>query len=136
MDVISLTRELGKTIQQDERYKRFMNASELSDTDTELQNKIGEFNLKRSELSEAMRNPTDDPDRVTGLDKELNELYDEIIRDPKMVAYNEAKADMDALIKSISYIIQMAANGEDPETCPATPPQSCTGSCGTCGGCG
>ena len=47
MTVIEQARELGKAIQTDERYIRYMKASEINDTDTEIQNRIGEFNLKR-----------------------------------------------------------------------------------------
>ena len=136
MNVIELTRELGKAIQQDERYLKFIEATQASDTDPEIQNKIGEFNRKRQQLSVEMKKPDNDPDVITSLDTEIREIYDEVMQMPNMVAYNRAKADMDALIRSITYIIQVAANGDDPETCPATPPESCTGSCGTCGGCG
>ena len=64
MTVIEQARELGKAIQTDERYIRYMKASEINDTDTEIQNRIGEFNLKRSELSEAMRTPDKDADKL------------------------------------------------------------------------
>ena len=135
MNVIEMARELGKTIQQDERYKKYMSACTANDTDTEIQNAIGKFNQLRSELSIEMQKPDTDAERMTSLDKEIKELYDEIMAMPKMVAFNESKAEMDALLNSVNYIISMAANGEDPETCPAEPPHSCSGSCSTCGGC-
>jgi cell fate (sporulation/competence/biofilm development) regulator YlbF (YheA/YmcA/DUF963 family) len=135
MTVIEQARELGKAIQTDERYIRYMKASEINDTDTEIQNRIGEFNLKRSELSEAMRTPDKDADKLTTLDKEIREMYDEIMAMPKMVEFNEAKAEMDKLLDSINFIVSMAANGEDPMTCPEQAPHGCSGSCSTCGGC-
>jgi cell fate (sporulation/competence/biofilm development) regulator YlbF (YheA/YmcA/DUF963 family) len=135
MNVIEMARELGKTIQQDERYKKYMNACTVNDTDTEIQNAIGKFNQLRSELSIEMQKPDKDAERMTSLDTEIKELYTEIMSMPKMVAFNEAKAEMDALLNSVNYIISMSANGEDPETCPAEPPHSCGGNCGSCGGC-
>ena len=136
MNVIELTRQLGKAIQEDERYKKYEEAAKFNDTDTEIQNSIGRFNQLRSELGVEMRKPAKDADRLTSLDSEIKELYDEIMAMPKMVAFNEAKADIDALMKSVYYILQQAANGEDPETCPAQAPSGCSGSCASCGGCG
>ena len=135
MTVIEQTRELGKALQQDERYKRYIKACEVNDTDTEVQKAIGDFNLKRAELSTEMKEPSKNADRLTELDKEIREMYDEIMAMPKMVEFNEAKADMDKLLDSINYIVSMAANGEDPATCPEEAPHACSGSCSTCGGC-
>ena len=134
MDVIEMTRQLGKAIQEDERYKKYMQACTDNDTDTEIQNAIGKFNQLRSALSIEMQKPDKDADKMTSLDTEIKELYDEIMAMPK-VAFNEAKAEMDALLGSVNYIISMSANGEDPETCPAEAPHSCGGNCGSCGGC-
>ena len=136
MNVIELTRQPGKAIQEDERYKKYEAACALNDTDTEIQNEIGKFNQMRQDLSVEMRKPDKDADRLTTLDHDIKELYDKIMAMPKMIEYNEAKADIDALMKSVYYILQQAANGEDPETCPAQAPSGCTGSCSTCGGCG
>lgn len=136
MNVIELTRQLGKAIQEDERYKKYEEICALNDKDTELQNSIGEFNQMRTELSFEMRRPDKDADKLTQLDKEIKELYDTIMAMPKMVAYNEAKAEIDALMKSVYYILQQSANGEDPETCPAEAPTGCSGSCSSCSGCG
>ena len=135
MDVIELARELGKAIQQDERYTRYMNACSLNDTDTELQNKIGEFNIKRSELGEEMRKNGNDTEKLKELNRDIQDMYKEIMEMPKMVEFNEAKAELSKLITSVNYIISQASEGEDPETCPDTPPQSCSGSCAGCSGC-
>ena len=47
MDIIEITRELGRAIQPDECYSRYLLAKDANDKDEELQNLIGEFNLKR-----------------------------------------------------------------------------------------
>ena len=135
MTVIEKARELGTVLQQDERYTRYMKACEINDTDSELQKAIGEINLKRAELSKEMKEPDKNADKLTELDKEIREMYDNIMAMPKMVEYNEAKDAMDKLLDSINFIVSMAANGEDPMTCPEQAPHSCSGSCSTCGGC-
>ena len=45
MTVIEQARELGKAIQTDERYIRYMKASEINDTDTEIQAKNQELQV-------------------------------------------------------------------------------------------
>ncbi len=135
MNVIEATRNLGKILQEDERYKKYDAAAKASDTDTTLQNKIGEFNMLRMQLSQEMSKPDKDADKMTSLDTDIKALYDEIMEMPTMKAFNEAKEEIDTLLQSINYIISMAANGEDPMTCPEQAPHNCSGSCSTCGGC-
>ncbi|MBR1384774.1 MAG: YlbF family regulator [Ruminococcus sp.] len=135
MSAIDAARALGTAIQQDERYIKFQEVSKASDTDTALQNKIGEFNTLRMELSSEMRKEDKDADKMTSLDNEIKELYDEIMAMPTMTAYNDAKAELDDLLSSINFIISMAANGEDPMTCPDHAPAGCSGSCSSCAGC-
>ena len=43
MNVIELTRELGKALQQDERYIAYHAAKLANDNDADLQNLIGDF---------------------------------------------------------------------------------------------
>ena len=52
MDVIALTRELGKAIQQEETFLKWQEAQKTADADAELQDLIGEFNLKRMIINE------------------------------------------------------------------------------------
>lgn len=134
MNVIEKVRELGEVLQQDERYVRFQKAASEVDTDPEVQNAIGRFNQLRSELSIEMQKEDKNADNMTRLDDEIKEIYQKIMDMPKMNAFNAAKAELDAVLGSINYIITSCANGEDPKTCPAEAPQ-CTGSCSSCGGC-
>lgn len=135
MTIIEQARALGAAIQQDERYKRYFACAEKTDTDPDIQKKIGEFNILRQQLNQEMQKTDKDADRMTALDTDIRTLYDEIMATPVMVEFNEAKDAIDKLVSSVNYIITQSANGEDPETCPETPP-TCGGSCSTCGGCG
>lgn len=134
MTIIEQARALGAALQEDERYKKFDEAAKLNDTDTDIQNKIGEFNLMRAELNQEMAKPDKDGEKMTKFDNDLRALYDEIMNMPSMIAFNEAKEELDKLLSSINYIITCAANGEDPMTCPDEAPH-CSGSCSSCGGC-
>ncbi len=132
MDIIKLTRQLGAAIQADERYKNYIAAKEANDNDSELQQNIGEFNLIRMSLDKELTSEEKSDEKVRELNEKLRTVYSSIMSSQSMIAYNEAKSALDALLSDVNAIITMSANGEDPETCE---PSHCTGSCSTCGGC-
>ncbi|MCD7732683.1 MAG: YlbF family regulator [Oscillospiraceae bacterium] len=134
MDVIQLTRELGKAIQADERYSTYIRARVANDNDTELQKMIEEFNRGRTVLNNEVSKTTGrDENKVEELKTSVGELYSKIMKNENMSAYNDAKNAMDELLRQITTIISMSANGEDPETCDMN--YGCTGNCASCGGC-
>ena len=133
MDVIKAVRELGKAIQQDERFIRYAKAKLANDSDVELQNAIGEFNITRMELDRELNEDNKDEIKVAELNEKLRGVYAKIMSAPAMVEYNTAKVEVDSMASEINTIISKCLDGEDPETCDAT--ASCTGSCSTCGGC-
>jgi len=135
MDIISLAREIGKEIQQDQRYLNMQLAKQNSDDDQKLQDLIGEFNLKRMAINNEAQKTEQDADKMQVLNQELRHVYAQIMQNPNMTAYNQAKEEMDALLQRVSAIIGQSADGEDPETTDYEQPSSCGGDCGSCGGC-
>ena len=133
MDLIKQAREMGKMIQASEEYAKLKKAQEANDNDVELQDLIGKFNLKRMELNNLLAKDEKDEEKLGKMNNELRELYQQVMSNVNMAAYNEAKNGMDMLMNQINAILVMSVNGEDPETC--DPTSSCTGSCSTCGGC-
>ena len=129
MDIITMARELGKLIQQDERYKRIDAAKKANDEDEKLQELIAKFNLKRSELSVEMSQENKNPEKLNQLDKELKALYQEVMANPNMAEFNAAKAEVDGMMNFISTILY----GEDPDTIEMQ--ASCGGNCSGCSGC-
>ncbi len=134
MDIIQMTRELGKAIQADDRYIAYNLAKQANDEDEQLQNLIGAFNLKRMELNMEMGKPDKSQEKITELDGVIKSMYKQIMENPKMMVFSAAKEGMDSLLNQINHIITMAANGEDPETC-GTGEISCGGNCSSCSGC-
>ncbi len=65
-----------------------------------------------------MQKPDKDGEKMTALDTQIRELYDEIMAMPKMIAFNEAKEVMDKLLGSVNYIISMAAKRRRPNDLP------------------
>ncbi len=134
MTTIEAARKLGAAMQADEAYLRYTEAVKKNDNNEELQVKISEFNLKRMNLDNEISKDENerDSEKITALNNELRTIYDDIMANPAMVEFNEAKAGMDKLLQDINSIIMMCAQGADPETCEIS---ACTGSCSTCGGC-
>ena len=133
MDVITLARELGRAIQQEESYKKLHEVQAQADADTELQSLIGEFNLKRMNINQEASKKDRDQDKLNALNKEMREVYSKIMSNEHMIAYNEAKEGFDKVANRVQAIVQQSIDGVDPEVADYT--ESCSGSCSTCGGC-
>ena len=132
MDIIEMTRALGKAIQQDERYIRLSLARENNDNDEKLQEMIGSFNLKRVGVNQEAARPDKDQAKLDQLNESIRALYKEIMENPNMVEFNAAKEEIDSLMNFINQILVLSVNGQDPDTVEQS---SCTGSCATCAGC-
>lgn len=132
MDIIEMTRALGKAIQQDERYIRLSLARDNNDNDEKLQEMIGKFNLKRVEVNQEAARPDKDQAKLDQLNESIRTLYKEIMENPNMVEFNAAKEEIDSLMNFVNQILVLSINGQDPDTVEQS---SCTGSCATCAGC-
>lgn len=133
MDVIGIARELGKAIQQDDRYEAYMLATKNNDADKTLQDMIEKFNMLRVDINREVSKAEKDQDKLSRLDAEFKDLYKRIMETPNMIAYNAAKGELDALIQFVNQIVLGSANGQDPDSIEQA--SGCSGSCGSCGGC-
>lgn len=134
MDIITKARELGKLLQQEEAYVKLNEVQTKADADTQLQELIGEFNLKRMAINNEASKSEQDKDKLTQLNTEMREVYSKIMSNENMIAYNEAKDAFDLIANRVLAIVQQCAEGADPETADLAQ-SSCNGSCSTCGGC-
>lgn len=135
MDIIEKARELGKLIQQEESYVALQKAQADADADMELQNLIGDFNMKRMSINNEASKKDKDSDKLALLNSQMREDYSKIMSNKNMIAYNEAKDAFDMVANRVLAIVQQSAEGADPETADYST-SSCSGSCSTCGGCG
>jgi len=136
MDIIKQTREYCKALQNTEEYKALDAARTVNDADESLQKLIGDFNLKRMAYTQEMNKETPDETYTKNIQNELKEIYELITENENMQAYNKARAIFDEALEEAVGIIQLCANGADPDTCEVPQQSSCGGSCSTCGGCG
>ena len=133
MDIITLTRELGKAIQQDEVYLQLQAARANNDKDESLQKMIEDFNELRTQLSQEMNQENGDQQKLQQLDTQVRALYQDIMDNENMQAFNEIKKTVDAKMNFINKILVMSVNGEDPDM--VEEDTGCSGSCSSCSGC-
>ena len=133
MDIIEMTRELGKAIQKDDRYLNMQLAAQNCEDDQQLQDLIGDFNLKRLAINNESTGENVDEAKIAKLNEELRHAYARIMQNPSMTAYNAAREELDGLMQRVTAIITKIGEGEARETSDYEAP--CTGSCATSGGC-
>lgn len=131
--LLEMAKELGHAIQADERFVRTQMAQNAADEDEALQALIGEFNLKRMAINaEAAKGEEQDEAKMRTLNEELRAVYARVMANESMSAYNEAKTELDKVTNAIGAILNMAAQGLNPDDYDE---HSCSGNCGSCGGC-
>ncbi len=133
MDIIEMTRELGRALQNDDRYIAYNLAKQVNDEDKELNDDVERFSELRNELTKAMSAEDKDTDLIKQLDEDIKTTYQKVMSNKNMIVFQGAQKALEDLVTSMNQIITMCANGEDPDTC--QPSTGCTGSCSTCGGC-
>ena len=134
MDVlVQMAIDLACQLKEDERCLAVRAAQQAADADEDLQQLIGEFNLKRIAINEEETKDQRDADKLRQLNTEIREIYANVMANEHMVAYNEAKTALDQLVGKIQTAINLAVQGQDPNL--AAQEFSCSGDCGSCGGC-
>jgi len=135
MDVIKLARELGVALQQDDEYKAFLVAKEANDNDEQLQQLIEQFNLLVTTAEYEAHKPDADEAKIAEFNEKLRVLYETIMSNPNMIAFEAAKNRVDTKMNTIVAILAAAVNGEDPMTFDPEEHHNCGGDCGHCHGC-
>ena len=134
-DLLEMAKQLGRELQKDARYLAFRKASADNDADEELQNLIGEFNLKRLDLGNEEDKPEPDADRAKVLGEEVRDLYSKIMAHDSMRAYQAARAEFEQLLDGINRVIAYSAAGQDPDAFDPAAASGCSGNCAGCAGC-
>ena len=136
MSVIELARQLGAEIQKDERYLAFAAAKEANEKDEALNALMGEIQM--IQMNYQMEASKEEPDsaKMQEFEAEFNAKYEAFMANENMQKYDEARAQVDAMMNYIMQILGLCVNGADPATCePEQHDHSCDGSCSSCSGC-
>ena len=132
MDLFEKAKEFGKLIQQDQRFKDFQEALKVSEGNKELQDMIGQFNLKLMNLKNENGKKEKDNEKIKQLDKELSSLHHDILKNELMINFENKTKELEKLVNGICKIIVESSKGQDPDKIEI---DSCSGDCSTCGGC-
>ena len=135
MSLESTLRELGKEIQADPRFKALKEAAAVNDKDEDLQKKMQELQLISLKFQqEATKGEESDSAKIEELQKQYQDLYNEVMQLESMMTYSAAASEMEQMAQYISGMIGLFFDGQDPETCEISA-EDCTHDCTTCGGC-
>lgn len=122
-DAITMFKEAAAQLQKEIEYVTLDSARKMNDEDEALQELIGDFNLARIDLNSELSKTSDrDDEKVAALNDKVNRLYNDIMMNDSMQAYNDAKTDFDAVIQYVNAIINTAVNGGDPMAVEQPPP--------------
>lgn len=133
MEIIKLTRELGKAIQADERYAKFVAARETNEKDDELNELIGKMQLIHMSYQHEASKEDANEQKLTAYEEEFMEIREKIMNNQNMINYEKARMDIDEMMNYIVAILTECIKGEDPETCEPPQEHSCSGNCSSCG---
>lgn len=133
--LLQMAIDLGYQLKEDPRCQALAAAQAAADADEELQRLIGDFNLKRMAVNteESKDEAERDVDKLRQLNTELRAIYASVMANESMMAYNQAKTELDAVVNKMHMAINLAAAGQDPAI--AAQESACSGDCGSCGGC-
>ncbi len=135
MNLEKTLRELGKEIQADPRFKALKEAADANDKDENLQKQMQELQLISLKYQqEASKGDEADSAKIEELQKQYQDIYNEVMKLESMMNYSAAAAEMEQMAQYISGMIGLFFDGQDPETC-EIPAADCTHNCNTCGGC-
>ncbi len=135
MDVIAITRELGKAIQADERYAKFVVAREANEKDDALNELVGKMQLVHMSYQHEASKEDANEQKLEAYEEEFMGIREKIMANENMKNYEAARAEIDAMMNYIVGLLTECVRGEDPETCEPPKEHECGGECSSCGGC-
>ena len=135
MDVIEITRQLGKAIQADERYAKFVVAREANEKDDALNELVGRMQLVHMSYQHEASKEDANEQKLEAYEEEFMGIREQIMANENMKVYEAARAEIDAMMNYIVGLLTACVRGEDPETCEPPKEHECGGECSSCGGC-
>ena len=135
MDVIEITRQLGKAIQADDRYAKFVVAREANEKDDALNELVGRMQLVHMSYQHEASKEDANEQKLEAYEEEFMGIREKIMANENMKNYEAARAEIDAMMNYIVGLLTECVRGEDPETCEPPKEHECGGECSSCGGC-
>ena len=127
--IIELAHILGEEIAKSDEIKNLEAAKANFDADSELQEKMSEYETDILLLGQEFAKNTEEADKIAiaNLKARIDELTADITKNHNYIVFAEAQNALNALMASVNAEIKFCITGERPS--------SCTHDCSTCGGC-
>ena len=127
--IIELANALGREIAKSDEIANLEAAKAEFQSDSELQNKMNEYEAERMLLGQEFAKNPDEADQraIADLRARIEALSSEIGSHPKYIKFAEAQRAMNALMAEVNEEIKYCITGERPS--------DCTHDCSTCKGC-
>lgn len=125
MNVTELAKALGEELTKTEQYKAYIKAKADYEADAELEQLIEAYNMEKLRI-DIINNQGSDEDKKENNTDRLNQLYQQIMARPAMLAFGEAHENLGKLMDDVNSMILNAMNGDEGCT-----PDKCA-SCGMC----
>lgn len=126
--IMEKAKEIGLLIKEDDRVKRIAVAEVALSADFGLQKKIQQFNEARNKMFELMDKGVEDKAIVDPLNEEIKKIYDEVMANPVMKEYDDAKNGLENLMNEVNNVINFYVTGEE-QGCSPSKCSSCQGGC-------
>ena len=127
-DIIMLAVQTGQAIKNSELMEKYDEISAAYSADTELQEKVREYNADQEAL--AQESAKEDPNEfiVKALSERIEELYSDITHNNNFEAFAKIQDEVRALIDEVNGVIMAQVTGHESSG-------GCSGDCSHCGGC-
>ena len=117
MDIIESARRLGKDIQADDRYKAYVKAQEAAQSDEHVAAVSKQLESIQAEFEKTATEDPENDEKLEKLHSEYIQLFQEVNKEPLLMAVLEARGNIDNMMNDVMQIIYLCLNGEDPDTC-------------------
>lgn len=125
--IIELAHMLGLEIAKSSEMKKLEEAKDAFEANADIQGKMSEYETDRILLTQEYSKEEADEKLIADLHARIEELATEITTNALYVAFNQAQAEVNALMNEVNAEIKYCITGERPS--------DCTHDCSTCKGC-
>ena len=127
MDILEKARELGEMLADSEEYKRLQAAEKAKNEDEQALKLLNDYNRMANEFAMKVQAAEPTKEELENYRDSLGKAFAELDANPVVHEFMESKKSFDELMKNINSIIAfyVVPKGQS----------SCSGYCGSCGGC-
>ena len=126
MTMYDLARQLGEAIRDTKETQEALAARAAYDANPEAQALLDRYSKMQQQYNDLLSQGTPDGAAVESLGKEIRDAAHAIQANPVIDRLMKSEDAFNDLVKGVFGIVNAVITGE---------PESCTGTCSTCGGC-